>query len=49
MTIMKKFNIKFTKGQLDRTYFAENKEGVEIYFKKKYPNREILLIEEREG
>ena len=43
---IKRFNVKWKGGQLDRTIHTETKEKAEEYFKKKYPKREILEIKE---
>jgi hypothetical protein len=43
---IKRFNVKFKGGQLDRTIHEETKEKAEEYFKKKFPKRKILSIEE---
>lgn len=42
----KRFNFKWKGGQLDRTIIETSKEEAEEYMRKKYPNREILSIEE---
>ena len=44
--ILKKFNVKFKGGQLERSIITATKEEAEIYFKNKYPKREIESIKE---
>jgi hypothetical protein len=44
---IKKFNVKFKdKRQLDRTVLAETETQAREYINKKYPNREIVSIQQ---
>ena len=44
--ILKRFNVKFKGGQLERTIHTETEQEAKDYINKKYPKREILNIEE---
>ncbi len=43
---IKKFNVKWKGGQLDRTILETSEEKAREYMEKKYPKRVILSIEQ---
>jgi len=46
MVELKRFNVKWKGGQLDRTIVEETEEKAREYMEKKYPNREIISVGE---